>query len=87
MSEREIMFCYDLAKFMCYPDSFEIDGTADMMKGIIKNITKKNKAIRKEVLENCKEFVSYDKYDVSTYGENRRHALKSIREDYDIVFY
>lgn len=87
MTDREKNFCYDLAKFMCYPDSFEIDGTAAMLKGIIKNITKKNKEIRKEVLENCKEFVSDNEYDTNAYGEDKRHAMKLIREDYDCVFY
>lgn len=88
MTKREKYFCYDLAKFMCFPDAFEIGGgLSSTLRDIIRNMTNKNKVLRKEVLEICEDFVYSDEYDRDTYGEDKRHALKQIREDYDCVFY
>lgn len=84
MTEREKNFCRDLAKFMCFSDAFEIGRE---MRNIIRNMTKLNKAIRNEVLVFCKDFVHFDEYNSDLYGEDKQHALKQIKEDYDCVFY
>lgn len=88
MTKREMGFCFELARFMCCPNSIEIGGASSQLKDVIKEITKGSKAIRKQVLEFCEEFVLDGKYDLDVYDTfNHEDVLHEIKEDYDKVFF
>lgn len=88
MTNREKNFCFELARFMCYPNSIEIGGAASQLKDVIREITEGRVPIRKQVLEFCEELVLDDKYDLDVYKTyNYEEALHMIKEDYDKVFF
>lgn len=88
MTKRESGFCFELARFMCYPNSIEIGGTSSRLKDVIKEITKRNISIRKQVLEFCEEFILEGKFDANAYNTfDHEEVLNEIKEDYDKVFF
>ena len=88
MTKREKNFCHELANFMCYPRAFEIGGVDCTMKDIIREITKNNAILFRQVMDFCKENVSEGDYDASAYGSSdEKEVLKMIESDYYRVFY
>lgn len=88
MTKREKNFCYELANFMCYPRAFEIGGVDCTMKDIIREITKNNAILFRQVMDFCKKNVSEGDYDASAYGSSdEKEVLKMIESDYYRVFY
>lgn len=88
MTKREIGFCFELARFMCYPDSIEIGGASSQLKDVIREITKGRMPIRKQVLEFCEEFILEGKFDTNAYNTvDNEKVLNEIKEDYDKIFY
>lgn len=88
MTNRKLGFCFELARFMCYPDSIEIGGASFQLKDVIKEITKGSLSIRKQVFEFLEEFVLDGKYDSDVYETfNHEEVLNEIKEDYDKVFF
>lgn len=88
MTNRKLGFCFELARFMCYPDSIEIGGASSQLKDVIKEITKGSLSIRKQVFEFLEEFILDGKYDSDVYETfNHEEVLNEIKEDYDKVFF
>ena len=88
MTKREKNFCYELANFMCYPRAFEIGGVDCTMRDIIRNITKNNAILFRQVMDFCKKNVSEGNYDAYAYGSSdEKEVLKMIESDYYSVFY
>lgn len=88
MTKREIGFCFELARFMCYPDSIEIGGASSQLKDVIREITKGRMPIRKQVLEFCEEFILEGKFGTNAYNTvDNEKVLNEIKEDYDKIFY
>lgn len=88
MTSREKGFCFELARFMCYPNSIEIGGASSQLKDIIREITEGRLLIRKQVFEFCEEFVVDGKYDLDAYNTfDCEEVLNEIKEDYDKVFF
>lgn len=88
MTNREKEFCYELARFMCYPNSIEIGGASSQLKNVIRKITDGRMSIRQQVFEFCEEFVLDGKYDVDAYDTfNHEDVLHEIKVDYDKVFF
>ena len=88
MTKREIGFCFELALFMCYPDSIEIGGASSQLKDVIREITEGCKPIRKQVFEFCEEFVLEGKFDTNAYNTvDNEEVLNEIKEDYDKIFF
>lgn len=88
MTNREKNFCFELARFMCYPNSIEIGGASSQLKDVIREITEGRVAIRTQVFEFCREFVYDDKYDLDAYDTfDHEEVLHMIREDYAKVFF
>lgn len=88
MTKRELGFCFELARFMCYPNSIEIGGASAKLKDVIREITEGRMQIRKQVFEFCEEFVLDGKYDLDVYDTfNHEDVLHEIKEDYDKVFF
>lgn len=67
MTKREEGMCYDLASFLCYPDSIGLGDTAYTLVGIIRNITSNNKTVRNKVLEFCEDMVDDGDFDSDAY--------------------
>lgn len=73
---------------MCFPNSIEIGGASSQLKDAIREITKGNTAIRKQVFEFCEEFIFEGKFDASVYKtSDNDEVLNEIREDYNEVFF
>ena len=88
MTKREMGFCFELARFMCYPNSIEIGGAGSQLKDVIREITEGRMPIRKQVLEFCEEFILEGKFDTNAYNTvDNEKALNEIKEDYDKIFY
>ena len=88
MTNREKEFCYELAMFMCYPSSIEIGGASFQLKEVIKEITKGNMSIRKQVFAFCEEFIFDGKFDANAYNtSDNEEVLNEIKEDYNKVFF
>lgn len=88
MTKRGLGFCYELAIFMCYPDSIEIGGASSQLKDIIKEVTKSNISVRRQVFEFCEEFVLEGKFDANVYETfDSEEVLNEIKEDYNKVFF
>ena len=88
MTNRELKFCFELANYMCYPNSIEIGGVSSQLKDIVKEITKGHKSIRKQVLEFCEEFISEGQFNANAYEtSDEEEVLKMIKEDYNKIFF
>ena len=88
MTNREKRFCFELARFMCYPNNIEIGGASSQLKDAIREITEGRVQIRKQVFEFCEEFVLDGKYDLDAYDTfNHEEVLNEIKEDYNKVFF
>ena len=88
MIKREVGFCFELANFMCYPNSIEIGGASSQLKNVIKEITKGSISIRKQVFEFCEEFILEGKFDANVYKTfDDEEVLNEIKEDYNKVFF
>ena len=88
MTKREEGLCYDLASFMCCPDSIGIGTAADSLVDVIKNITIGNKAIRDKVFEYCEFKVSDGCYNSDAYeSDDADEVMSMIKEDYNARFF
>ena len=88
MTKRELGFCFELARFMCYPNNIEIGRASSQLKDVIREITEGRMPIRKQVFEFCEEFVLDGKYDLYVYGTfNYEEVLHEIKEIHDKVFF
>ena len=42
MTNRELKFCFELANYMCYPNSIEIGGASSQLKDIVQRKNQKD---------------------------------------------
>ena len=88
ISKKEEGMCYDLASFLCYPDSIGIGTAADQLVDVIRNMTVGNKTIRDKVFELCEYKVSEGFYNSDAYESDDITAVMSmIKEDYNARFF
>ena len=88
MTNREKRFCFELARFMCYPNNIEIGGASSQLKDAIREITEGRVQIRKQVFEFCEEFILEGKFDANVYKTfDDEEVLNEIKEDYNKVFF
>jgi hypothetical protein len=88
MTKREEGMCYDLASFLCHPDSIGLGDTAYTLVGIIRNITSNNKTVRNKVFEFCEDMVDDGDFDSDAYETtDPEEAMSKIKEDYNVRFF
>ncbi len=88
LTKKEVSFCYELAQFMCYPQPISAGEAAYTLLSIVRELTKGNKKYREKVFEFVDSFVIDDRqYNKKLYGECIEEVIKTIKEDYNEVFF
>ena len=88
MTKREKNLCFELAEFMCHPRAFEIGGVECTLKEIIKQITRNNKILFRQVMVFCEQKVADGDFDSYAYEtSDKKEVLKMMESDYYNVFY
>lgn len=88
LTKKEMSFCYELAYFMCNPQPISVGEAAYTLLSIVQELTKGNKKYREMVFEFVDSFVIDDRhYNIKVYGECIEEVIKTIKEDYNEIFF